>query len=438
MRRNTSQGCKFSIFSGHNLWNQLFCENIELFSGCLGFEFYIPDSSSNKFALPKMPKLPKFGPKTSETSPKASQKSRVIRPQNEVVITGVKVEQNRTYKTESSLSSSSSEKENDVKIIAEKIESESPRKLTSTRIEIPDVKTDIQSKKMRKFSHKKSKSKSSNSSSDSSRSRKNFSMVQPTKRNAIEMPKIRKFSESSLSSTCSEKKKLDKISPPSFNLNIWPKKAITPLQKSSQSSLSSSSSSKSQNQITSKIPGLELLQQKSGSTSTLVSETGEIKPAIENTINSEKGSKPQKVRKLMSVSDSSSPSDSSVQKSKNFSQPIINYEKPTLHIEMPKLNRKSSSGSSSVSEKSYHAEQKQPEVIRSGKNESESSSSSDSEGSKSGGNQGELRGKLGVSWKSPVIIKHEMKRKSDSSNHSGKTQTCFFYTIYFNLILKLI
>ena len=28
--------------------------------------------------------------------------------------------------------------------------------------------------------------------------------------------------------------------------------------------------------------------------------------------------------------------------------------------------------------------------------------------------------KNGVSWKSPVIIKHEMKRKSESSNSSGK------------------
>ena len=48
------------------------------------------NTSSNKFALPKMPKLPSFGPKSSNSQP--SKNSQTVIPQNKVVITGVKLQ----------------------------------------------------------------------------------------------------------------------------------------------------------------------------------------------------------------------------------------------------------------------------------------------------------------------------------------------------------
>ena len=68
------------------------------------------NTSSNKFALPKMPKLPSFGPKSSNSKP--SKNSQTIMPQNKAVITGVKLQNiGRSQSVSSHNFSSESEKE---------------------------------------------------------------------------------------------------------------------------------------------------------------------------------------------------------------------------------------------------------------------------------------------------------------------------------------
>ena len=163
------------------------------------------------------------------------------------------------------------------------------------------------------------------------------------------------------------------------SLNFSPPKIeVDPSGKIKNSSYSSSSSStKCQKYVIPKIPGVDLLQQKQDSPSSSDSEqkTPQSIPT--------KSMKPNKIRKLMSVSDStsSSESDKNNNQLKKAGIKIISKEK----IE----ERSSSSSQSSKSSQNLSDSKRTP--------------------------------KNGVSWKSPVIINHEMKRKSESSSSSGKT-----------------
>ena len=163
------------------------------------------------------------------------------------------------------------------------------------------------------------------------------------------------------------------------SLNFSPQKIdFDPNRKTQSSSFSSSSSStKSQKYVVPKIPGLDLLQQKQESPSSSDFERKNPQSLTMPT----KSMKPNKVRKLMSVSDSTSSSESD----RNNDQ----LEKAGIKIiSKEKIEERSSSSS---------------ESSKSSKNLSDSKRTP----------------KNGVSWKSPVIIKHEMKRKSESSNSSG-------------------